>query len=391
MRIRIFVKIPVKSMYRYLYCLIIVFCIVSCNRAHKEFSSNYPMHNYTNVDLTISKPSVYRVEMDSTFVSSTYGKSGIVNDNLYYLDSYNSFLYQYDNKGNIFGKYLGIGSDPDKINCGPIAAHSFTSNGKLVIYGTSDDVYVYNSDYIHVPNESFRLTRMENNSGNPDAFETYTFPRFIVCRSYGDKIYINNTSNAYGFNYFETPDDYAKNCRIITEYDIPNKGIGRLLGKGLPQFYHGTSDKNYIFSEFTFDIDTDGNFYLGFLADSLIYKFDKDFRPVSAFGYSGNNMDMQYMSVTNPKDIYPKANEQYESKGWYTWIEYIPEKDWICRSYHKGGNSTTDGLQIYEGNVLIADIDVPVGFKPIGYVYPYLFSDLISENSTVVFYKIVIE
>ncbi|MBQ8644754.1 MAG: hypothetical protein IJ476_00055, partial [Bacteroidales bacterium] len=63
-----------------------------------------------------------------------------------------------------------------------------------------------------------------------------------------------------------------------------------------------------------------------------------------------------------------------------------------CRSYHKGAHSTTDGLQIYDGdNNLIADIDVPVGFKPIGYIHPYLYSDIISENNTSVFYKIAVE
>ena len=376
------------------FCLLLLaLTILSCQQRHSSYPSASDTPKSNNI---ITAADIRPVVMDSAIVTSYIGKLDITNGKLCFIDYMYCYMYFVDETGILLRRELGIGNGPNEINCGAIATHSFLKDGGVSFYGSSDDVYIYTNDYTHKKEESFRIRRVyskmdENAEQDPNAFETYTFPRFIVCRSYGDKTYINNTSNAPGFNYFETPDDYVKNCRIITEYDIPNKGIGRLLGKGLPQLYHGTSDKNYIFSEFTFDIDTEGNFYLGFLADSLIYKFDKDFRPVSAFGYSGNNMDMQYMSVTNPKDIYPKANEQYESKGWYTWIEYIPEKDWICRSYHKGGNSTTDGLQIYEGNVLIADIDVPVGFKPIGYGYPYLYSDIIAQEDRLAFYKLFIK
>ena len=381
-------------MYRYLCWIFIACCTISCQGGKSGVSSEYPTPGSTGSDISIYNPGICKIVMDSTFISSMYGKAGVLNNQLYYLDTYNSYLYMFRPDGTIQKRYLGVGNNPNEINCGPIAAYTFTSNGNLVIYGTSDDVYVYTNEYVQNKDASFRIRRdyskmAENVKPDPQAFETYTFPRFMVCRSWNEKTYINNNSAAYGFNYFETPDDYSQNCRIITEYDIPNKKIGRLLGKGLPEIYQGTSDRNYIFSEFTFDIDEEGNFYVAFMADSLIYKFNKDFKPVVAFGCKGRNMDVDYFKVTNPKEIYPKANEQYESKGWYTWAEYIPEKNWFCRSYHKGAHSTTDGLQIYDGdNNLIADIDVPVGFKPIGYVHPYLYSDVIEQDEKLIFHKL---
>ena len=381
-------------MCRYLCWIFIVCCAIACHSNKSEVLSDYPTPGRTGADISIHNPEICKVVMDSTFISSMYGRAGVVNGQLYYLDTYNSYLYMFNQDGIVQERHLGIGNNPDEINCGPIAAHAFTSDGNLVIYGTSDDVYVYTKEYVQHKDASFRLRRdyskmEENTKPDPQAFETYTFPRFMVCRSWNEKTYINNNSAAYGFNYFETPDDYSQNCRIITEYDIPNKKIGRLLGKGLPEIYQGTSDRNYIFSEFTFDIDEEGNFYVAFMADSFIYKFNKDFKPSVAFGLKGNDMDVDYLRVTNPKEIYPKANEQYETKGWYTWVEYIPEKNWVCRSYHKGAHATTDGLQIYDKeNNLIADIDVPVGFKPVGYIHPYLYSDVIEQEEKLIFYKL---
>ena len=370
--------------------VLLLCCLVSCNNNEFVPGHSYITKNVSGMDIRFIDLKIEKVGLDSAFISSMYGKTEVIGSSLYYLDTYNSYLYMLDGNGKICNRYLGVGNAPYEINCGPLAAHAFTGEGNLIIYGTSDDIYVYNTEFEIVNNASFRLKR-EARNGDPCSFETYTFPRFIVCRSYNEKTYINNNSSAYGFNYFETPEEYAKECRIITEYDIPNKRIGRLLGRGLPEIYHGTSDKNYIFSEFTFDIDNEGSFYVAFMADSLIYKFNQDFKPMEAFGYQGKDMDMDYLSVTNPKEIYTKANEQYESKGWYTWVEYIQEKDWVCRSYHKGGDSSSDGMQIYEDGKLIADLDVPVGFRPIGYIYPYIYSDIMTEGNSQVFYKINVE
>lgn len=376
--------------------LIIIFALIvfSCQQRQES----YPLASDTlRPDNIITVADIETINLDSAIATSCVGKLDITNGKLCFIDYMYCFMYFIDETGKLIKRDLGIGNGPNEINCGAIATHTFFEDGSVSFYGTSDDVYIYTNEYVQNKERSFRIRRDfskmdESIEADPDSFETYSFPRFMVCRAWNGKSYINNSSTSYGFNYFETPDKYSQNCRILTEYDIPNKKIGRLLGKGMPEIYHGTSEKNYIFSEFTFDIDDNGNFYIAFLADDHIYKFDKDFKPLAAFGYKGNSMDMEYLSITNPQEIYAKAEEQYKSKGWYTWVEYIPEKNWVCRSYHKGAYAGTDGLQIYdENNVLTADIDVPVGFKPVGYIYPYLYSDIVERDGKLVFYKIRVE
>ena len=379
--------------YKYIWgAVIIIFAtLLSCNNNQ---SSNYPETSNKPVSAEgIAVKELKKVAVDSTISTSLVGKLEIMNGKLCYIDYLFCYMYFISDEGLFLNRELGIGNGPNEINCGAINTYSILQNGDISFFGSSDDVYIYSPSIFHKKESSFRLNRDYSRmradvEKDPAAFETYTFPRFIVCRSYGNKAYINNSSTAQGFNYFETPDKYSQYCRLITEYDIPGKKIGRLMGQGLPAMYKGTSSRHYVFSEFTFDIDSAGNFYLSFLADSLIYKFNKDFIPVASFGYKGKNMDTDYHEIIRSKDIYPKANEQYETKGWYTWIEYIPEKNWVCRSYHRGGPEKQDGLQIYENNVLIADITVPKGFKPIGYIHPYLYSDAVVENEKLLFYKI---
>ena len=384
-----------KSLKMYKYLIVITVTLLtlfSCNNTN----SNYPeISNIPTKDKIVAYDKYETITIEPNIPTSQIGKLEIINGTLCYIDYLFCYLYYISDDGLLKERKLGIGNGPNEINCGAISTYSVMQNGDISFFGSSDDIYIYSPELRHKKDASFRLKRDRNKMApevekNPDDFETYTFPRFIVCRTFGDKVYINNNSTAHGFNYFETPDKYAQSCRIITEYDIPNKKIGRLLGNGLPEMYKGSSDKNYVFSEFTFDIDEKGNFYIAFLADSLIYKFNKDFKPATAFGYKGKDMDTDYISITKPKDIYQKANEQYNTKGWYTWIEYIPEKNWLCRSYHKGDSHNYDGLQIYKDNILIADINVPVGFRPIGYIRPYLYSDAVVENDKLLFYKIKI-
>ena len=73
-------------------------------------------------------------------------------------------------------------------------------------------------------------------------------------------------------------------------------------------------------------------------------------------------MDKEYVSVKSVEDIQSKGVAQYRTKGYYIWVEYIDELDYLFRSYSKGKKESSDGLQIYQDRTLIADIDVPKGF-----------------------------
>jgi hypothetical protein len=81
--------------------------------------------------------------------------------------------------------------------------------------------------------------------------------------------------------------------------------------------------------------------------------------------------------------------EERQKKGYYDWIEYIDETGVLFRSYKKGENSSSDGLQVYKNDVLIADLDVPKGFKVTGFIFPYYYSNeyIDEEAEKMIIYK----
>lgn len=125
----------------------------------------------------------------------------------------------------------------------------------------------------------------------------------------------------------------------------------------MPALYRGKSDTHYIFSSTFFDIDDNGNFYVVYMADSLIYKYDENYGPLYSFGFEGRSMDKEYLSVKRVGDIRGKGIAQYKTKGYYTWVEYIDELGCLLRSYSKGERELSDGLQIYKDRTLVADLE----------------------------------
>ena len=74
----------------------------------------------------------------------------------------------------------------------------------------------------------------------------------------------------------------------------------------------------------------------------------------------------------NEKHVY-KAVET--NSGYYYYLRYIPETALLFRSFHHGTPLTYDGLQVYKNQLLVAEYQVPKGFRVIGYVPPYYYAE----------------
>ena len=124
------------------------------------------------------------------------------------------------------------------------------------------------------------------------------------------------------------------------------------------------------------------------MVDSLIYIFNEDFSALKeSFGYAGRDMSTDYQglpSTNNNSALREYWFNEMENRGYYTSLNYIEERDLLFRGYQKGGNSKSDGLQVYRGNRLIADVDVPKNdnpyaplnhFEVIGYIDPWFYSN----------------
>ena len=364
-----------------IYLSILLFVNISCS---KDNTKN--MFPSPDINIREERNITYMVDtliIDTTMNTTFEGNMGVHDNRLYFIDRLFCTIHFFDSTGKISFRTLGIGRGPTETTIGQIYTHTFLNNGYLCLQGVTDDVQLFDREYKIDRSKSYRKTRKSYKLGDKigyDQFELYSMGFPLVCRSYKHSVFTNNSAEDPTFNYFRTPDIFVKEFRGITEQRLDKKETGRLLGRGMPDVYKNRSDTHYIFSSTFFDIDPDGNFYVAYMADSLIYKYDKDYNPLYSFGFEGRARDKEYVSVKSVKDIQGKGVAQYRTKGYYTWVEHIDELGYLFRSYSKGEKESSDGLQIYQDRTLIADIDVPKGFKPIGYIKPYLFSDAIVDE-----------
>lgn len=349
--------------------------------------SNVEMFLSPDLDNQILKENrsypIEKILIDTCINTTFEGEMGIQKEKLYFIDNIFCRFFEFDINGKFLYQSLGIGHGQKETMIGSIYTHTFLDNGELCLYGPSDDVHIFDSEFNLIRDKSYRKSRKRYVIGEHldyDSFELYSIGFPAVCRYYNNSVFTNNRSEDPTFNYFETPEIFVKEFRNITEQNLKKKDTDRLLGRGLPSLYKGNSSTHYIFSSIIFDIDRNGNFYVGYMADSLIYKYDKNYNPICAYGFEGTKMDKNYLKIGQINQIRTIGIAQYKTKGYYNRIEYIDEIDYLCRSYCKGEKELTDGLQIYNKTTMIADIDVPKNFKPIGYIKPYLYSNSIVEN-----------
>jgi hypothetical protein len=355
---------------------------ISCK--HKQSPSQFPIPDNISCETRYTSLSLDTIILNEDGVeSSQMGFSGINKDNdLYFIDSRFCWYYVFDVNGNFKHRYLGQGGGPKETVFGKISTCCILPDTSLFFIGYQLDNYLYDKNFnkknfFTLVDEYGKYTNRHDIDASENwAVYTYNYDN-LTCRNIGNnKVYIDIYSEHPNFNYVEHTKEYLKKSKHILEIDISNGKAGKLFSSGYPPVYYENTNNYLLFSYINFDIDKDGNFYVNYEADSLIYKYDNNFNPLYSFGYSGINMDNNYTAINSFDEIKYVRNERVE-KGYYSWIEFVEETEMLFRSYKKGIQDENDGLQIYSNKILIADISVPKGFKVAGYVAPYYYSQAI--------------
>ena len=351
--------------------------VLSCDRGSGNIYDNFKKvkDSGDHCSVTVSLDTVSLETINSSGVSI----SGICSDgSIYYYARYFSWVYKFDTDGNLLGRYLGFGRGPKESGMKQSLCFSESADGEWALFDTTMNFELFDSEFnaIHrfrIPN----LKKME------DATSFYAYSIFSmnpVARMYKDNLYINSYGYSHQFNYVETTDRYLNEARHISVVDMQTGEPQQMEVPGFPSVYHEDPYK-YAVMEYTyFDIDSKGNFYLDFEADSLVYMFTDKFKPVKAFGRAGKDMDRAYEETRSFREDREAAMRNRFERGYYSYIEYIDETGLCFRSYVKGKHSEYDGLQIYRDGVLIGDCEVPKGFRVTGYVAPYYYSQVYDEN-----------
>jgi hypothetical protein len=344
--------------------------LIAC-KEQKEFTL-FPLPVNNKIDIKYNN-----IQLDSIILndegaeSSLEGFTGITADkkNIYFIDSRFCWYYLFDFDGNCISRSFGYGQGPQETTIGSIGAYSILSDTNLFLRGYTADYYVYDKDF---HKKKIFMLPYEPGHFDSDDWRTYTtYGKTWLCRSYGNnKIYYAIWSDNPKFSYYSTRDEYLSNANHIFEVDIEKGQAGKLYAKGYPPIYHENPERyRCLTTAVNFDIDLKGCFYVSYESDPLIYKYDTAYYPLYSFGHTGQNMNTDY-----------DCKQDIINKGYYDWIEYIDETGLLFRSYKKGDHTASDGLQIYFGTTLIADVNVPKNFRVAGYAEPYYYSHAITDE-----------
>ena len=363
---------------------IILFALFSCNTAQNEkkwIDKGVRAIEYTNILIDT-------VKLDE-IKSSCVGEVGIYSDSIYFVDKKFCWIFSFDKDGKLANKYLGQGAGPCEINTGLIDGYTHTEDGNSIFIGAMNDCHIFSEtlerEKTFVIDKGDR--RKQDINLNDFAIYTLMYPKLILRENNG-YLYFNQYCEHPNFNFIAS-DNFYKDSKLISRMSLENGKVDKMFGEYSAIYSHKVLNQ---FNLFSFDIDRNGNFYICFEADSLIYKYDSKYNPVCAYGFPGLGMNIDYKSIDSYIDLKNDYADERRQKSYYDWIEYIDELDLLFRSYKKSNNEF-DGLQIYRDSKLISDVDVPKGFRVMGYIKPYVYSNISidDENETMEIYRFLLK
>jgi len=355
--------------------------VISC--INKEKNNYFRKPEVIKKDIKLTSLIIDTIKLDS-IQSSYVGFGKIFADSIYFIDKMFCKVYKFDIKGNHYNTYLKAGKGPKELPAGKIQGCNDIKDNKYVFFGTSFDYYIFNNQWERISNTQIdwkiNNSRKEMVSApSPDMPGLYAPSYYkLILRNYENFLYFPIISQSPNFNFINSK-KYYEQGRIIAKMNMNNGKVTKLIGRYSPVY----REYKYLgqFSMINFDITEKGEFFISYEPDSLIYYYNSDFKIKKVFGNKGIDMNVNYDEIITLNEFKKMYKKQRKSCGFYTWIEYIDERNLLFRNYSKGAHSNVNGLQVYRDDVLICDVEVPNGFdKIIGYIHPYFYSNIVVDE-----------
>lgn len=370
---------------KYIYTLVLLLVFASCNVSTEKSKEEKGLLKFND---NLKKESIYALNLESFLLdsieSSYIGNICIVSDTLYFIDERFAWVFRFNKNGKLIDRNLGLGGGPQEIETGLITGYCILPEGWMFV-GAADDCHIFDKAFFR--GKRFVIDRGGSREISYKNAQNYTkWYGNIIMKYHNANVYYNVYVERPGMSSFDDKEEYYEKVGILLKMDINTGKITDVLGSYPPKY---SENKGAIlFDGFYYDMDNKGNFYVNYEADSLIYCYDANFIPTQVFGYNGKKMNRDYPFVSN-EDYLKSRNIIKEKYAYFTHIKYIEEINILFRSYKRSIDEEFDGLQIYKEQILIGDVDVPKGFKVLGYISPYVYATtgIDEENETIELYK----
>lgn len=339
-----------------------------------EFSFDCP--NKSNVSITTSDINFEKIDLPA-FETSYVTHSEILGDKIYLVDDVSRAVLELDSTGFVLRKMLGAGRAKNEYNSS-IEGFCCAEPNQFIFVGASNDVNCYrlSEEGLLHDTTKFFWQKSEGMSELYKKSATYTllYPKLRLHR-YNDRLYMPIAGEHPLFNPL-VPDYYEK-TRIIRSVSLTDKSENQIMGRLSPVVEK--ADGKSQFFMFDYDIDKNGDFYVTYELDSLIYVFDNQFKIKETFGNKGKNANLtNHLKLSIFNDYRNNYETERKTKSFYNTIRKID--NYLFRTYQNDLSFTYDGLQIYSQNTLIGDVAIPRGMKIIGKIGEYYYSQILTDE-----------
>lgn len=346
---------------------------------------------------SIAKQQRHIVKMDSIVIgdeveTSFVGTFSIVDDTLYFADTYFGYLLRFNKNGQFIDKHIGKGAGPAEIRSPEYAS----MNKKGFFFKTkSNDIAFFNRQfqrmvYRQIDWQLKRPYKEALNNPHPEIDDAYEFDSGIPhAFSYWNKKYVAMaiTASHPKFNGYFDSDSYYKNSRILALINLQTGKFERMIGRRPPFYLHHRNLPN--FDHFNYQV-TPKYAYWNFWADPNIYIYDKkEDKLIKKFGVAGKNMNTNYYQTTSFQAAENNWSKDLEEYGYYTFLKLLPN-NMVARGYTHGENNKTAGLQFYKDYNLVGDFEVPFGLEVFGAIGNVYYATNTANEDFLVIYRITL-
>lgn len=352
-----------------LVLFVVILC--GCVGRNDSFSGFFcdPENNY--IDLSIDSLELECLLPNVSGISYV-GFSAISGDGLFWADALFGNLNQFDKEGNYLNTVIHYGNGPHEIPVNRLEAYCVSDQGHHFFLDSSTNLYEFDQDYNLVNRILYYWNKKITKGDICERTEPYS-------TAWGDNVNLSVHNGLFYTNIYGESDEfnitipeYYKTARIIEPRDVRTGDPFPLLGRISPAVGYMTA-----FQKDFFRITDSGDFFVAYEADDLIYVYDSKYKLKYSFGQQGKNMNKDYKTL-NVENFNNDLMVEQEIRGRYTSLSIWG--DLTFRTYLTGSPDYQNRLQIYDETTMIADVQVPFGFKVMGYIDPYFYSEFICDE-----------
>jgi hypothetical protein len=332
--------------------------------------------------------------------SSQIGFFQLIDDSIFYIDSYYGTIYGIDPENKNVSKKLTIMEGPENL----MGIHELIGFSDGYIIRHDLHFYFYTKDW-----EFKRKFYLNTADGIP--FNTMAdkplphYTSMYEIQNYNPKTSVLPNGNLLvkidvehpKFNAFSTREFY-KSAALLGEIDFQNGKIVSLLGNRPNSYDKFTFVPLHSFFDYAVH---SGRLFFTFEVDSLIYEHALDFTLKNKFGAKGNPINQNYEQTKMVDIAYDndKFRSSRRNNGYYHNLYVTEKSDYVFRTYRTGTSQNVSNendnplrLQVYKERDLIMDSEVPGRFKIIGQIgnkfYADGFFDEINEEQGIYVFNI---